>query len=89
MSEHTWLAILSALVAITVFLLGTLIVGLRNFKLEFKTQFQEYCSKHDLVHKDVDAKNDKDHDDIWDRVNHHWHNGGGNVVIPTGVQKRG
>lgn len=27
--------------------------------------------------------NKKEHEEIWDRVNHHWHNGGGNVVIPT------
>ncbi len=89
MSEHVWMAILSALVAITVFLLGTLIVSLRNFKLEFKTQFQEYCGKHDEDHKALDAKNEKDHEEIWERVNHHWHNGGGNVVIPTAGMKRG
>lgn len=27
--------------------------------------------------------NEKKHDEIWERVNHHCHNGGGNVVIPT------
>jgi len=27
--------------------------------------------------------NEKKHEEIWERVNHHWHNGGGNVVIPT------
>lgn len=26
---------------------------------------------------------EKVHEDLWDRVNHHYHNGGGNVVIPT------
>jgi len=27
--------------------------------------------------------NEKQHGEIWERVNHHRHNGGGNVVIPT------
>ncbi len=33
--------------------------------------------------KEFKAANDKEHAELWDRVNHHAHNGGGAVVIPT------
>jgi hypothetical protein len=26
--------------------------------------------------------------EVWDRVNHHYHNGGGNVVIPTTAPRK-
>jgi hypothetical protein len=33
--------------------------------------------------KEFKAANDKEHAELWERVNHHSHNGGGRVVIPT------
>ncbi len=72
MSEQAWMCVLSILVAAAVALLTTLIVSLRVWKKEIRENIAQFC-------KD----NKEEHQDIWDRVNHHWHNGGGNVVIPN------
>ena len=72
MTEHAWLAVLSILVTIACALLSALLISMARFKKDMKDRVAEVCTK-----------NEKDHGEIWDRVNHHWHNGGGNVVIPT------
>ena len=72
MSEHAWLAVLSVLVTIAIALLTALLVALARFKKDMKEKVAEICKANDGEHKE-----------IWDRVNHHWHNGGGCVVIPT------
>jgi len=72
MSEHALLAVLSVLVTIACALLTALLVSMARFKKGFEVQVDKIC-----------AQNKDEHKDIWERVNHHWHNGGGNVVIPT------
>jgi len=78
-AEHAMMTFISILVTIAIGLLAILIVSLRNWKIEITGKIDKVCDD-----------NEKDHNEIWDRVNHHWHNGGGNVVIPTaGIQKGG
>ena len=72
MSEHALLGVLSILVTIAIALLTALLVSLARFKKDMKERVKEICKT-----------NEEDHKELWDRVNHHWHNGGGNVVIPT------
>ena len=77
MTEHALLTVLSVGVTIAIALISILIVSLRNWKKEIKASITE-----------LKEDNEKEHEEIWERVNHHWHNGGGNVVIPTtGIQK--
>lgn len=78
MFYHALLAFLSILVTIACCLLGILIISLRNWKKDIKEDIAEFC-----------ASNKEAHEEIWQRVNHHWHNGGGNVVIPTPGLKGG
>jgi hypothetical protein len=72
MSDPHWMTLLSILTTIVCCLLGILIVSLRMWKKEIRGEILAYCKE-----------NEKIHDDLWTRVNHHYHNGGGNVVIPT------
>jgi hypothetical protein len=78
MSEHALLAIISILVTIAIALLTILLTSLRTWKREIKATIDKVCES-----------NEKDHGELWERVNHHWHNGGGNVVIPTSTVQRG
>ena len=72
MSEHTLMTLLSILTTIACCLLTILIVSLRIWKKDIKKEIAQFC-----------VKNAEEHEEIWGRVNHHYHNGGGNVVIPT------
>ena len=77
MTDQGWLVVLSVLVTIACALLTTLIISLAAWKKGIKEQIEKYCKE-----------NKDEHDDLWIRVNHHFHNGGGNVVIPTTVPKK-
>jgi len=75
MAEHTMLTVLSVLVTITIGLVTLLIGFMRSGKNELLEKIDKMC-----------MENEKDHNEMWDRVNHHFHNGGGNVVIPCNVK---
>lgn len=77
MTEQGWLVILSVLVTIACALLTTLIISLAVWKKGIKEQIEKYCQE-----------NQKEHNELWSRANYHFHNGGGNVVIPTAAEKR-
>jgi len=47
------------------------IAYLRNIKKELREHIDKIC-----------MTNERDHQEIWERVNHHLHNGSGRVVIP-------
>jgi hypothetical protein len=71
MTEHTWLAILTAAVTLACCLLTLLIGLLRSWKNDLDLAIARICSE-----------NKADHDDLWKRIYHHYHNGGGAVVVP-------
>ncbi len=73
MTEHTWLAILTAAVTVACCLLTILIALLRGWKNDLAEDIEKLC-----------AANKADHDDLWKRIYHHYHNGGGAVVVPKG-----
>ena len=75
MSEHVMLSILSVLVTITIGLVTLLIGFMRSGKNELLAKIDKMC-----------MENEKEHNEMWERVNHHFHNGGGNVVIPTAIK---
>lgn len=62
MANQVWFAVLSALITIAIFFMGAILVSFRNFKKDFQEKHKEYCEQ-----------NEKDHEDIWDRVNNHGH----------------
>jgi hypothetical protein len=72
MTEHSMLTLLSILVTINIGLMSLLIGLFKMSKKEMLDMMKSICEV-----------NEKEHNDMWDRVNHHYHNGGGNVVIPT------
>ncbi len=75
MTEHVMLTVLSVLVTITIGLVTLLIGFMRSGKNELLAKIDKMC-----------MDNEKDHSEMWDRINHHVHNGGGNVVIPTAIK---
>jgi len=75
MTEHVMLTVLSVLVTITIGLVTLLIGFMLSGKNELLTKIDKMC-----------LDNEKDHNEMWDRVNHNFHNGGGNVVIPTAIK---
>ena len=75
MTEHVMLSILSVLVTITIGLVTLLIGFMRSGKNELLAKIDKMC-----------MENEKEHNEMWERVNHHFHNGGGNVVIPTAIK---
>lgn len=82
MAEHLMLNIVTVLVTIACCLLAILITSLRNWKKDIKAIIDGIRNE---FKEDIDKtcnENKAEHIDLWDRVNHHWHNGGGNVVIP-------
>lgn len=72
MNEHSLLTFISVLTTVAVGLLTILVTALRSWKKAIMEQVREVC-----------AMNQREHEEIWERVNHHLHNGDGNVVIPT------
>lgn len=75
MTENVMLTVLSVLVTITIGLVTLLIGFMRSGKNELLAKIDRMC-----------LDNEKDHNEMWDRVNHHFHNGSGNVVIPTAIK---
>ena len=75
MTENMMLTLLTVLVTITMGLVALLIGLLRSSKKELIGRIDQICTD-----------NKEDHNEMWDRVNHHFHNGGGNVVIPTAIK---
>jgi hypothetical protein len=71
MGENAWLALLTGFSATGVALLGIMLASLRAWKKELREHVKEMCRQNEEAHRD-----------LWDRVNYHRHNGGGNVVIP-------
>jgi len=61
----------SLLSGIAIPLLLIILGYLRNIKKEFREYVDKICSD-----------NKEEHKEIWERVNHHQHNGNGRVVIP-------
>lgn len=75
MTENVMLTVLSVLVTITIGLVTLLIGFMRSGKNELLAKIDKMC-----------MENEKEHNEMWERVNHHFHNGGGNVVIPTAIK---
>jgi hypothetical protein len=69
--EATWLALLTGISGVAVTLLGILLGSLHVWKLEVREYIEKVCED-----------NKQAHDDMWERINYHKHNGGGSVVIP-------
>ena len=63
--------LIAGLSGVAIPLLIVVIAYLRNIKKEFKEYIDKIC-----------MANEKDHHEIWERMNHHLHNGNGRVVIP-------
>lgn len=83
MTEHAWLAVLSALITIAIFLLSVLLASMRNWKKEIIGKIDKVEANFETKAQRICEENRADHVEIWERVNHHGHNGGGSVVIPT------
>lgn len=82
MSEHVLLAFISVIVTICGILLGIIVKALftwrddikkmvEGIKAEIMEQIGKFCEE-----------NEKDHRDLWGRVNHHTHSPDGCVIIP-------
>lgn len=69
--EHTWLAVLTGFSGVAVSLLSILLATLRSWKKEVRAYIEQVCNE-----------NKEDHEEMWNRINYHKHNGNGNVVIP-------
>ncbi len=63
--------LIAGLSGVAIPLLIVVIAYLRNIKKELKEHVDKICTT-----------NERDHQEIWERVNHHLHNGNGRVVIP-------
>ena len=63
--------LIAGLSGVAIPLLIIVIAYLRNIKKELKEHVDKICTA-----------NERDHQEIWERVNHHLHNGNGRVVIP-------
>lgn len=82
MHESTWLSIITALVTAVLGCMGILIrlmfswrasiiEDMKDIKASVKEEINKFC-----------VQNDRSHENLWDRLNHHEHDGEGNVVIP-------
>lgn len=83
MSEHALLTVLSVLVTIACCLLTALLLSLRLWKKEIGGKIDKVETGFKEKLKEICDANTQEHEELWARCNHHWHNGGGNVVIPT------
>jgi hypothetical protein len=79
--EAGWLAALTGMSGIAISLLGILLVNQRNNRLDIKEQVNTLKTEMQLSIEKICLINDREHEDMWLRVNHHKHNGNGNVVI--------
>ena len=61
--------LIAGLSGVAIPLLIVVIAYLRNIKKELKEHVDKIC-----------MTNERDHQEIWERVNHHLHNGNGRVV---------
>lgn len=69
-SESFWFAVISALITVNLGVHGIFIKMLLGWRAALKEEVSKIC-----------IENEKDHEAIWTRVNHHTHNGGGRVII--------
>lgn len=69
-SESFWFAVISALITVNLGVHGIFIKLLLGWRAALREEVERIC-----------AENSKEHDNIWNRVYHHTHNGGGRVII--------
>jgi hypothetical protein len=81
MISQLWVAIMTSLSTIAIGLLGLVLACQHRNRRESKSQIDSIRSEmKDSVDR-LCKNNDKEHLDIWQRVNHHKHNGSGSVII--------
>lgn len=76
-----WIGIMTSLSTIAIGLLSIVLVCQHRNRVEIRSQISILkADMKDSVDK-ICKENNKAHGDMWLRINHHKHNGGGNVVI--------
>lgn len=81
MSEHFWLTVISILCTSTLIGLGILINMLFSWRRDFKGDLSKMENGlNERIAVLCDEK-EKEHGEMWKRINHHAHNDGGRVII--------
>ena len=81
MQEHTWLILLTVLVSANLALLGLLISALFSWRASLISLISELKKEFVESVEEVYTKKIADDTKIWNRLEHHLHNGEGRVVV--------
>jgi hypothetical protein len=80
-SEHIVLSFMSIAITVACVLLGIMVNALFSWRKEMIRLVETMKSDIMKEFKDFCSDNDKDHRDIWARINHHTHADDGAVTI--------
>ncbi len=84
MSEHSGIALAAVMATLSTVLLSILIGAMFQWRKEFVKMLESQRAEfRDALNKVCEQK-DVDHKEMWNRINHHMHNGGGRVIITEG-----
>jgi len=74
--------LIAGLSGVAIPLIGILIKLVMNMKTGMENNLKTMQSDLKTYVDKICMTNERDHQEIWERVNHHLHNGNGRVVIP-------
>jgi len=76
-----WIGVMTSLSTIAIGLLGLVLVSQHRNRTEIRLQVSGLKMEMEKAVQRICDDNEKDHREMWARMNHHKHNGGGCVII--------